>query len=287
MLTGTPGAIFATIVVAVAALGMGGWIWRKLPSSFSWFDRLACTWLGGLGVLGTVLFLVGQFAFTRVTIFLTLTVAVATAINFLARRRRADYASYIRQAQIPWLPAIVIALVLLVTVLGGLAEITGELGKRCCSLPFAWAQGLAAQRPNTPRTGQLSHRLSGNGRDRIWGARRSGRTVCSGLLRGSHPSDVFSGNRITCPTLRRGQPRRMVGCGFSRRNAGCLHRRAFWFRRCSVREFHFGCRQNRIRGAKHLGIRRVWALLRIGDGDQIHRSTGVSCASLLCSCRNG
>jgi hypothetical protein len=128
MLTNTLGAIFSTIVVAAAAMGMGGWMWRRLPSAFSRFDRFSCAWLGGLGLLGTLLFLIGQFAFTRTTIFLTLGAAVGAAIALLACKWRTVFALSMRQVRINTLPAIVIATVLFVTALGGLSEIVGDWG---------------------------------------------------------------------------------------------------------------------------------------------------------------
>jgi hypothetical protein len=128
MLTNALGAIFSTIVLAVAAMGMGGWMWRRLPSAFSRFDRFSCAWLGGLGLLGTLLFLIGQFAFTRTTIFLTLGAAVGAAIGVLARKGKTTFALSIREVKMTALPALVIATVLLVTALGGLSEIVGDWG---------------------------------------------------------------------------------------------------------------------------------------------------------------
>src|SRR5208282_5894611 len=109
MLMNALGAIFATVVVAAAAFGMGGWMWGRLPSTFSRLDRLACTWLGGLGVLGALLFFIGQIAFTSTTIFLTMWAGVALAIGFFARQVKTRSALSIREIKIPAFPAIVIA----------------------------------------------------------------------------------------------------------------------------------------------------------------------------------
>jgi hypothetical protein len=125
MLTNALGAILATLVIAAAAFGMGGWMWRRLPSTFSRLDRLACAWLGGLGLLGTLLFLIGQFAFTRTAIFLTLGAAVALAIGLFVRQGKKTFALSVREVKIAALPAIVIAAVLIVTALGGLSEVVG------------------------------------------------------------------------------------------------------------------------------------------------------------------
>ena len=53
-------AIFANVVLFASALGFGGLLRRLFPQSFSPIDRLAFTLLGGLGLLGTVLFCVGS-----------------------------------------------------------------------------------------------------------------------------------------------------------------------------------------------------------------------------------
>jgi hypothetical protein len=128
MLTNALGAIFSTMVLAAAAWGMGGWIWPRLSSGFSRFDRFSCAWLGGLGLLGTLLFLIGQFAFTRSTIFLTLGAAVGAAAGLLTRKGKTAIALSMRNVKIPPLPALIIATVLLVTALGGLSEIVGDWG---------------------------------------------------------------------------------------------------------------------------------------------------------------
>jgi hypothetical protein len=124
----TVGAIIATVLVAVAAWGMGGWMWQRLPSAFSKFDRFACAWLGGLGLLGALLFLIGQWAFTRTIIFLTLGAAVGAAIALFMRRGKTAFASWVREVRANALPAIVIATVLVATALGGLAEPVGGWG---------------------------------------------------------------------------------------------------------------------------------------------------------------
>jgi len=157
MLTDALGAIFSTLVVAAAALGMGSWIWRRLPSAFSRFDRFSCAWLGGLGMLAALLFLIGQFAFTRTTLFLTLAVGVAGAIGLIARKKRVASGFCMRQAKVAILPATIIAFVLLVTVLGGLAEITGDSGNDAIAYhllgPRVWLRdGIVRPVPDDFRT---------------------------------------------------------------------------------------------------------------------------------------
>jgi hypothetical protein len=118
---------FATSVIALAAFGAGRWLERILPASFSRLDRLACCWLGGFGLLGGVLFLIGQIAFTPVTISAVLAAGVLASIGAFVRARTA--AAGLRQnLDVRILPAAIIALVLLLTAVAGLADITGDWG---------------------------------------------------------------------------------------------------------------------------------------------------------------
>jgi hypothetical protein len=124
-------AALATILLALASLGLGYWIRRILPESFSGFDRLACSWLGGFGTLGVLLFLVGQWKYTRATIGIILFASAAGGIFILLRGRRSAAAaddSGGRGEKAPLIPVIVIGFVLLVTALGGLAPVVGDWG---------------------------------------------------------------------------------------------------------------------------------------------------------------
>jgi hypothetical protein len=118
------GALFAVTTLAVSAFGAGFWISDLLPPSFSLIERLAFTLLGGLGILSLALFLIGQLAFTRATILGTVTVFVFLAIRPIRRLLRAQPSDW--KMQVGTIPAAVIALVLLITAVAGLAEITGD-----------------------------------------------------------------------------------------------------------------------------------------------------------------
>src|SRR5229473_406746 len=119
--------IFATSVVALAALGAGSWLQKLLPADFARLERLACCWLGGFGLLGAALFLVGQIAFTPLTISLVLALGVLASIGPLMRALKV--AAGLRQSiQVRLIPAGVVALVLLLTAVAGLADITGDWG---------------------------------------------------------------------------------------------------------------------------------------------------------------
>lgn len=119
--------ILATSVIALAAFGAGHWIERLLPTKFTGLDRFALCWLGGFGVLGVALFLVGQIAFTPVTIAVVLGVGVLAGIGPLLRMRNASPGER-RQFQPPLIPAAIITVVLLVTAVCALADITGDWG---------------------------------------------------------------------------------------------------------------------------------------------------------------
>lgn len=132
MWTGELGAIFATILLASACYGAGVWLTRICPASFSSLDRLALSCVGGFGILGTVLFIVGQIVYTRWTIATILALAIlAGAIALVLRRTDGRRMMELLTSSIskpPILPTAAIGFVLCVTALGGLAEITGDLG---------------------------------------------------------------------------------------------------------------------------------------------------------------
>jgi hypothetical protein len=131
MWTGEVGAIFATVLVAAACFGAGVWFTRICPDSFTFLDRLALSGVGGFGILGTVLFVVGQITYTRWSIAAILALAILAGAFALVRRGSAVLQGPRSQgaSKLPILPAAIVALVLGVTALGGLAEITGDWGQ--------------------------------------------------------------------------------------------------------------------------------------------------------------
>jgi hypothetical protein len=119
--------IFATSVIAFAAFGAGHWIEKLLPDNFCGLDRLACRWVGGFGLLGASLFLIGQIAFTPSTIAVILVLGVLAAAGPLLRGRKIP--TGLRPGlNVRLIPGVVIALVLLLTAIAGLADITGDWG---------------------------------------------------------------------------------------------------------------------------------------------------------------
>ena len=119
------GAVASLSFLSIAAVGAGAWIFSVLPETFRRFERAAFALLGGLGLLSTALFLVGQFSFTRVSIQLVL------AIPFLWGLRALVQVFPLRFPAVPRLSLIPMALVVVIlfsTALCGLAEISGDWG---------------------------------------------------------------------------------------------------------------------------------------------------------------
>jgi hypothetical protein len=119
-------AIFANFVLTVSALGFGTLLRSLFPKSFSTLDRVALTLLGGIGILGTVLFCVGQAWLTRPSIILVLVIGIllsAPDIMIAVRESRFRFAT----TSLPILPVVVVAIVFSVTAIGGLAEPVGDM----------------------------------------------------------------------------------------------------------------------------------------------------------------
>src|SRR5262244_2430088 len=81
-------AALAVAVLTVAAFGAGSWISPRLSPVFSEFDRLALSWLGGIGLLSLSLFIVGQWRFSRNAAGAVCLIALLIAIPPLFRLTR-------------------------------------------------------------------------------------------------------------------------------------------------------------------------------------------------------
>jgi hypothetical protein len=114
-------AIAGNVLVVVSAFGFGTWLSRFLPGSFSRFTRLICTTIGGFGLLGLLLFVVGQVSFHRTTIGIVLAIGVISAVA-------SKLSLWESRMPIHKIPAAIVAAVLLLTALGGLAEPVGDWG---------------------------------------------------------------------------------------------------------------------------------------------------------------
>jgi len=119
-------AILANVLLFTAAMGFGSVLRRFFPENFSRIDCFALMLLGGLGLLGTLLFDIGQVWFSRTTILLILSLGVLLALDWLLRTRR-SLGSRVPRARWPVIPGLVVGGVLLVTAVGGLAEPTGDI----------------------------------------------------------------------------------------------------------------------------------------------------------------
>ena len=119
-------AIVANIVLVISALGFGSLFHRLFPKTFSEIDCLIMTLLGGFGLLGTILFSVGQVWFSRSAILLILFAGALLSRKPVALACRVFMSIRAGNSR-PILPVIIIFSVLLVTAVGGLALPTGDM----------------------------------------------------------------------------------------------------------------------------------------------------------------
>jgi hypothetical protein len=117
-------AVLSVAFLAVAAAGAGCWIGHLLPKNMTSLDHAALVLLGGLGVLGTSLFIIGQFDFSRPIIVGVLIVGGAFGIVPMSRFVRSALLAGKRHSP-PTVPAAAIIFVLIITATAGLAEIAG------------------------------------------------------------------------------------------------------------------------------------------------------------------
>jgi hypothetical protein len=121
-------AIFATATVAVAAFGIGSPISRLLPETIPAWSRRVCCWIAGFGILGVALFVIGQWKLSRFTIGMVVDLGILAAIINALREHwfPLKWRPRISRSQI--IPAAIVAAVLLITAIGGLAEPVGDWG---------------------------------------------------------------------------------------------------------------------------------------------------------------
>ena len=115
----------SNIVLLIAAFGLGGLLRPLFPKNFRRIDRLAIIPLGGIGLLGILLFLVGLTRFTPITILAVIAPAALLGVRCIIQESKANNSNF-RLASISIIPFSVVALVLAITVLGGLAEPVGD-----------------------------------------------------------------------------------------------------------------------------------------------------------------
>jgi hypothetical protein len=96
------------------------------PEKLSRWDRFAAMAAGGIGLLGTILFLIGLVAFSRTVILIILIPAAALGCWRLYQEGRQRGAA-LRPDHVAIVPAAIIAVVLVITLLGGLAQPVGDI----------------------------------------------------------------------------------------------------------------------------------------------------------------
>jgi hypothetical protein len=121
-------AIFATLLIAVATFGIGTLILPHFSDSLTLATRYVCSWIAGFGLLGVLLFLIGQWRFTRITIGAALAIGVALALAHLYRASKSVNSVFIQTGKGFWIPASIIFAVLIITAIAGLAEPVGDWG---------------------------------------------------------------------------------------------------------------------------------------------------------------
>lgn len=127
--------IFANVVLLAAALGFGGPPSRLLAPDSSRLDRIAVRLLSGLGLLGVILFCVGQVWFTRSAIALVLAAGIVLAAPPLRRKTRTR-PQPAQSWSVPALPALIIAVVLTLTAVAGLALPVGDMNSDAVAYHF-------------------------------------------------------------------------------------------------------------------------------------------------------
>jgi hypothetical protein len=117
--------VLVVLLLAIAALGAGHWIPGCLSKAFSRFDRNVLGWLGGIGLLSLMVFLVGQWKFSSFTVGPILGIAFFLGIKPLLLLWR-QFCTGWSQFELSAVPTIIVASVLLLIAVGSLAEITGD-----------------------------------------------------------------------------------------------------------------------------------------------------------------
>jgi len=119
-------ALFGLLVLTVASFAAGTWLSSRLASTFTRLDRIAVGLLGGFGLLSLILFLVGQFSFTprAITIVICIVIVVSARSVLGPARDALELVKSLRRA--PKIPLVIVGLILSMTAVAGLNEITGD-----------------------------------------------------------------------------------------------------------------------------------------------------------------
>jgi hypothetical protein len=117
----------ANLLLFLAAFGLGGLLRSLYPTRLLKVDRIATIILAGLGLLGTLLFLIGLFRFSKPVILAVLIPAALLGLTFIYKETKGLASSPTSHFDPPILPAAVIAFVVLITFIGGFAEPVGDI----------------------------------------------------------------------------------------------------------------------------------------------------------------
>lgn len=118
-------AILANIFLVFSAIGFGTLIQPFFPKAFSALDRVVVTLLGGLGLLGTILFCIGQVWFSGLAIVSVLITGILIGVASIARGGKPIW-SLFGSFRMPFLPAAIVVVVLLITAVGGVIRPYGD-----------------------------------------------------------------------------------------------------------------------------------------------------------------
>ena len=119
-------AIAANIFLVASAFGFGNLLRSLFPKTFSLLDRFSFTLLAGLGVLGTILFCVGQVWFSHTAILLILLLGVLLVVRPVEGQFM-EFGALFAKFSTSLLPLVITLTVLLVTAIGGLALPIGDM----------------------------------------------------------------------------------------------------------------------------------------------------------------
>ena len=117
----------ANLFLLFAALSLGTLLLPLLRKDARPIDRAAVALVGGLGLLGTLLFCVGLVHFSRLWIVLTLSASILVGGRSLLAELRSWQHPAVSREHWPVLPAAVLLLVFAVTAIGGFAEPVGDM----------------------------------------------------------------------------------------------------------------------------------------------------------------
>ena len=120
--------IVANLALLLSALGYGALLLRslRLGVASSGIDSLALTLLGGLGLLGTLLFDIGQVLFSKTLVCVILAAGIVAAVAS-SRVLVKDLSEIIPKRRTALIPATIVVAVLTITAVGGLAEPVGDV----------------------------------------------------------------------------------------------------------------------------------------------------------------